>query len=407
MKAWLPLICILLLAACPVWAFSPREALAYRSKTTVLSKDKLLLSRRSAQWARVGSAGTLDSSAQKNSKQSYSLNLHYQLNDQNIAEHDRAASDAEREVAQLTRTDIAAALQAHAAWWEAKATLAAAQSREGLTALQLTEAERKHALGAISETDQELARIDHADAALSVQRAKQIFASAQAETARLALAGDAEPTTLNFALPAATVEQAPTFQTARWNDAVAKARERFAARNLTPALVMEAWYTGTTQLGASASTRGAASVTAGYPTLYDPTFLLYGAGWTYTAKVDLPIDPLGWAEQKSAKQEVSLADAALKIKRDELAVQLPKAKQNADASREQLALVNERRTLQRRKLELLRTKEAAGAASRTETLNAEATCGDVEAQLARAWGDYIKAVAAYLDLTDGTWEEAR
>ena len=398
-------ILVLLLCQCAVWAFSPLDALAYRSQETLLTRDKLAILRESARMARLGTTGTLSSTLQEASKESYSLTANYARNPVTIAEHDRAVSDTERNFQSLSRGDIVAALQAHAALWQAQATLAAAEERASLYALLLKESERKQALGAISAMDYELARIDADDAALSVRKARQTLTVAQADAARLALAGDAESTTLTFALPAADVERAPSFQTALWDRKTARARQIKARQDLTPALVPGALHTGNVQIDASISSRDlSTSAQIGYPTLNDPFYLLYQQGWTFTLRLDVPIDPLGWSTAREARADVRMADAEMATRREELVVQIPKARDAVNAANAQLALARDRQKLQQRKLEIMKIKAAAGSASATDLLNAQAACHDAETQVAVAWSGYIQATAAYLDLVDGTWE---
>lgn len=409
MKTLLVLLLMLLAGCCglPGWGFGPREALAYRSKEALAIEEKLRAMRVVERWARYGTTGTMSSDTQRDSKQSYSLRLRLAPDRLNILENRHTLDATGRELAQQVRTDAATALLAHATLWEAQAADDTARARAALTQLLAKEAERKFALGAIPATDRELARLDADDAALAQRQAAKALVTAKADALRLALTDDAAPDVAAFTLPGSTIEQTPAYKEAVWTKQLALERAAQSKRDVKPALVLEALHLGNTQVSGSLSTRGpSADVLVGYPTLTDPTFLLYQLGWTFTVRAEIPIDPVGWAKLRLTRADAALAEQRLATQRGETQVQIPVAKREAETAAEELALARERLTLLRRKLEIVTTKADDGAASAVEVQNAAIARGDAEAGQARAWKRYITAVAKYLDLVDGTWEVA-
>jgi len=403
---WYWCVVLAFIGGLPAWAFSPQEALTYRSNETLAMQARVKAMQAVYEIARFGTTGTLSTSAQEKIKQSYSLSLSYNPEPLTILENKHTLDTGIRDFRKSLRQDISTALLAHAVLWEAQAGTIVAQQRETQAGLLAREAERKHALGAMSDADRELAQIDAADAALAVRRAQQTLDSVKRDARRLTFTDTAETTMLTFRLPKASVEGTPTFREANWNALLTQARERKTWRDLRPALVAEAIHLGTMQVTSSFSSRGSGSIQLGYPTLYDPTFLFYSAGWTYTLRAEIPLDPIGWMTTKTAHAESVLARTQLAAQRDQLAIQIPRAEQEAESARETLGLAQDRRRLQQRKLDIIQAKATAGAVSDLDVQTATIAVGDAETQVARAWKGYISAMTTYLDLIDGTWEVA-
>lgn len=399
--------CILLLAVAlsPVLGFGPREALSHRGKEVVALKLKLEAVQAQARATVLGTAGTV-SAGTLDGKSNYNLSLAYSHNPVALLDSRRLIETTKRELARQARDDANAALLAHAELWACQASQHAAEQHTAYAKLVAAEAARKHEVGGLSALDLELARIDQADAELSLRQARKALVAAQEEAKRLALMDAAEPGVLTFTLPDAAVDDVPAYQEAAWELRLAEARAKKIKRDLLPALVFDASYLGKSQVSTSLTTRGPGlAVTAGYPTLYDPTFLLYGAGWTFTVKAELPIDPLNWTSIRTARAEQSLAQSRLATQRGQLVVQLPQARRAAESAGESLALAKERVTLAARKSAAVRAKAAAGAVGELAVLEADEAQAKADVALALAWKGYVQTVGAYLTLANGAWEE--
>jgi len=395
---------LLLLASLPACAFGPKEALVYRSAETQVMRERVKIAEWAYRMVRLSTTGNTSTSLQENSKQSYALSLRFDPNPVNVLDAQRTLETTSREVARLARADVTAALLAHASLWEAQAGAETAQARVSLAQMTADEAKRKHEIGALSLLDQELTGIEVRDAELGRRRAEQALLSTKAEAIRLALAEKADPVTVSFRLKEPRLEQSPEIFQTEWERRMAKTKERRARREYMPALVADAFHSGKTNVSASVSSRGAVNALVGYPTLYDPTFLLYGAGWTYSLRLDIPIDPLNWVNARQAHNDARLAEARLVKQRAQLKIQFEQARRDAEAAGATLALAQERLTLLQRKQQILQAKMEAGAASKLDTLNAGVASSDAGIQVAKAWGMYLKAVSAYLELTNAEWE---
>ena len=202
------------------------------------------------------------------------------------------------------------------------------------------------------------------------------------------------------------MEEAPSFRQSQWSVTTAKAQETKAREDLQPGLSLNANYIGNEQFAATVSSRGpAANVSFGYPSLFNPEFLLYGAGWTFALMVDLPIDPATRATQRSAAADAALASARLARQQADLEVQVPQDRRAADAAQTTLENARQRVTLVQSAASPWRSPKMTRAASEEDVLNAKATLGDAQAKLAGAWKDYVTAVETYLDLMGEPWAE--
>jgi outer membrane protein TolC len=319
----------------------------------------------------------------------------------------RTVDASDREVRALTRDGIRQALLAHAGLWDAQSTNAAARLTADRAAQFCAEVERKMGLGAVSALDVELARVDRDDAALALDTAAAGLLSAKDAVARYGLTGDAEPGVLRFLLAEALVADAPAVRESIWSLDLARARAQQAHRDMRPAFGVDGTYIGNTQISAGLSSRGpSATATMGYPSLYDPTFLLYGnmKGWQLTFKLDLPLDPAGRAAAKVADADARLAAARLHTQTDDTTQALARTLREARAAEASLGLAEQRSTLAARKARLVAAQADAGGAGPLAVLDARAQAVTAEATRAKAWAAYVTAVGSYLDLTNGTWE---
>lgn len=396
----------LYLAILPALAFGPQEALQYESPELAPAKTKLAMTK-ALQRARGYNTAGIASANRTKDKDVYSMSLRFSNDPLSNAEAKRSVAQAQDDLAQLQRNGVCDALLAHAALWDAQAMQTAAQSRLTAATLAKTEAERKHELGAISDLDVELARIDLADAELSAQRAAKMLVTAKQDAMRFKFTGEAEAAVLHFTLPDAGVEGLQEYRNLKWSSDIAEARRKAARREIRPGLGLDLNYIGSDfQLSSSVSTRyPSADLTFGYPSLYnDPSVLLWGKGWQTTLKLEIPLDPAARANARAAAAEAKLAKVILDEKKESLVVTLAQARTEAESALAGVDLAQQRVALSERKLEVIQAKAKAGAVSEIALHQETAACAEAQAKLAEAWKGYIGAVATYLDMVNGTWE---
>jgi hypothetical protein len=209
----------LYLAALPALAFSPQEALQYESPELAPAKTKLAMTK-AFQRARSYNTAGIASANRTKDKDVYSMSLRFSSDPLSNTEAKRSVVQAEESLAQMQRDGVRDALLAHAALWDAQALQTAAQAQLTAATLAKTEAERKRELGAISDLDVELARIDLADAELSAQRAAKLLVTAKQDATRFKFTGEAEAAVLNFTLPTAGVEALQEYRDLKWYERI-------------------------------------------------------------------------------------------------------------------------------------------------------------------------------------------
>lgn len=391
-------------------AFTPRDALSYKSQEYAAAQAKLSAQRGYAHALDMGLSSTANIN-RRDEGEEYALGFSWRRPIVPITQAKQAEDTAKRELTRLLRESGKQALLAHADLWEAQMTEKAAAIRAEAAVLSCTEAERKQGLGAIPALDAETARIDQADAKLLQRKAKLLLTAALDETARLGLTGDADSSTLHFRIPAAKIDDFPSYQDAKWNVLVAGAQVKQSHRDNAVGFGVNALYQKMeSTIEANLSTRGPnADVTAHrqpltvqLPAQYSQFALT--PGWQFIFKLELPFDPANRSQMQVATAELNVAKARLQEQEKTLPIQLAKARAAVDAAVETMELSRERYELDARRVTSTLTRADAGAVSKLVVLDAQATQSEHAAAYARAWKDYVTAVNSYLELAGGSWE---
>jgi outer membrane protein TolC len=345
----------------------------------------------------------------------YLATLHWGWNRTAVAQARAALDEARRGHTHARRDGCRQALLAHASLWDAQATSRAAALRLSAAALKCTETERRFALGAVAAVDVETAKLDEEDAALAVAQAGHALAAALLEAKRLALLGDADPITLTFRLPDAAADAAPAYRASLWAVKTAEARHAQARWDLLPAVSLNGQYMSKDRYVTSTlSTRGPGVDIAGQTLATGATFNPGAQGsylssfdkWQFVLRADLPLSLGAWSGARVAAQDARLAKVQLAQTKAQLAVQIPQARGDVASAQEGLRLAKQRAALAAKRLEAMKARVLAGSAGQTDLLLMQAAAGDAESTVARGWKTYVAAVAAYLELVDGNWEEA-
>lgn len=395
------------LTAAAALAFGPKDALRYTTPDALAAAKKVAALQQALTAQQLG-LGSLLGANQRQGHTGYTLNLFYQNDPVAIAEAKRSLAQAQRELLAIERTGIRDALLAHAGMWRTQARAQAAEFRQQAAHLAKREVERKLAMGGATALDAEAVTIDAADAELGLHDCKSAAASATATGACYGLTGTAEPDTLLFQLPEASVETMDALRDLELALAIAREEQRAARRAITPGIGLDIIYVSAEYtLSSSLSSRTRSiNLQAGYPSIYnDPSTLLWGKGWQNTVKIELPLDFTGWANARSTSAGVALAQARLEQQKPLLALKLAQGRQAALTAGARLEVARARQQLAERKAQVATAREKAGAISPVDLLNARAADQDARAACADAWDSYIQAVASYLELAGARWKE--
>ncbi|WP_299428399.1 TolC family protein [uncultured Meiothermus sp.] len=411
MQQWMVVLAML---SVPVWAFGPREALAFRSPELGPAQAALEAARQRADAVNWGLSSNL-SAGRTDGNNHYSVGVGWQLNFTSRLEAALAIARAERQVRQVRREGQKNALLAHAGLWLAQSRLSASTRRLESSQARLVATQQRVALGAVSAIQREEVALAVRQAELAQRQAQASVYRARAEAARYGLSGDAQAQTLRFVQPEGVAERSPAYQEALAAQQLAQARVEEAGRTLLPEVNVGAGYIGTgaqIQTGASWTGRGpGASFSLGsIPSevsalpVNPVTGLRPGQNeWKLSlgARLLFPLEALPGLRQLEADRDL----AAVRLQRtlDDLSLRLVGARAEIADALEGLSLAQARLELAGRQQALVQARVQAGSASPIEALEAQAGVSEAEAGVAQAWQGYVAASATYLDLTDGEW----
>ncbi|WP_158531614.1 MULTISPECIES: TolC family protein [unclassified Meiothermus] len=399
----------------PALAFSPQEALGYRSPELAPAQERVEAAQARLEALRLGLSGSVNAGRQLWSagEWSYGLTLTYQVAGSQGVQALRELEAARTQLQGIRRSGIQRALLAHARLWEAEATAKATALRAEAARQRLAEIERKAALGAVSSADREEARLAHSELAVAVRQAQNGLQGAQAEVSALGFGGNAAAVVLGFTLPETAPQSTPGYRDAALALQLAEARVAEARRALSPQVSLRGQFLGqeaTVGLGLTAQGLGwpGANLQVTAPTELPglpPGTPIPGLGeWRFTLSAVIALDPSRTADLRGLEAERTAAAVRLSALENDLARQLTQARQNTRTAQETLGLAEQRLALARRKRALAETRAQNGAASPLEVLEAQAQEADAEGRLAAAWRAYIEAVGGYLDLAGADWE---
>ena len=376
------------LFALPALAFGPRQALTYRPPELKLLAARAGLAAARADYARLGLSGTAGATVQDELAATLGLRLDLSENARLAAESDR--QKAEARLRQTLRDGVYRALKAHAGLWQALAAAKAARARLRAARLRLEAAEKRG--GPLARAT---AKNGLEDAELGLELAELDLKAAAQEAKALGLEGPAEPGTLRFVLPAPRPDpsQALAVRTA-------KARAGAAERGLFT-LRLALAYQG--DLGYRLE---AESQTPSLALTLGPKNPLAPPGtWKAELSARLALDPVAWNRAKDAELAAREAALAAQKQRSEREARLKTLRSRALLLEKRLALAKKALALAEKRLEAARLRHERGLVSALDLANEAAARYEAEAHLAQAWGAYLDAVKAYLDLANGEWRE--
>ncbi len=404
---------ILLLTCCigfclaPALAFGPADAMRYEAPELRPAGAQLSAAEAQLRAARLGASGTY-STSYSDSTFNHSLSLMYREDAVNLLTAHKSNEDAQRQLISLQRDGVKQALLAHAALWDAQAKGRAAKLRAQIAQQNAVEAERKRKIGEAADYDVDLAKVDAEDAALAERTAAEAEVSAQSEAARLELTGAADPVVLTFMLSPAKVEDTDVIYNSDWDYRLANASAAQARRDNRIYFGADASYTGTYQLSAGVSTKGpSVTVSTGYPSLYDPTLLFYGAGWRFTLSATVPLDPGAAAAARVKSADAEVTRVKLEQQRAQQAIKLPDTLKAANDAARSMDLARQRLALAERRLKAVQARNKSGAVSPQAELEAAEALATAEATLAQRWQSYVTDSATYLESINAPWEVTR
>lgn len=401
----------------PALAFSPQEALGYRSPELAPAQERMGAAQARLDALRLGLSASVNLGRQlwSDGEWSYGATLTYQIAGSRGLEAVRGLEATRTQLQTLRRSGVQRALVAHARLWEAEATGRAAAFREEAARQRLAEIERKASLGAVSSTDQEEARLTQSEVAIAARQAQNGLQTAQAEVSALGFGGSAVPSVLRFALPEARPQSTPGYRDAVLALQLAEAQALEAGRALFPQVSLRGQFLGQdATVGFGLTAQGLNWPTASLqvnapselPNLPPGTPIPGLSEWRFTLSLVVALDPARFADLRGLEAERTSAAVRLTTLESDLARQLAQARQGALLAQESLGLSQARLELARRRRELTEARSQSGAASPLEVLEAKAQEADAEGRLAAAWRAYIEAVGAYLDLAGADWQTA-
>ncbi len=376
------------LLALPALAFGPREALTYRPpELGVLAARSQLASAR-ADYAQLGLSGTAGATVQDDLTATLRLRLDLSETARLAAESDR--KKAEARLRQALRDGVYRALKAHAGLWRAQAAAKAARAQLSAARLRLEPAEKRGGLLA-----KEAAKNGLEDAELARKLAELDLKAAALEARALDLKGPAEPGTLRFILPAPRPDPGKELQVQ-----LAKAQAAAAKRGLFT-LRLALAYQGELGYRLEAETK-----TPSLALTLGPKNPLAPPGtWKAELSAQLALDPAAWNRAEDAALAAREAALAAARQGSEREMRLKTLRSRALLLEKRLDLAKKALDLATKKLAAARLRHERGLVSALDLAREATNRDEAEASLAQAWGAYLDAVKAYLDLADGEWRE--
>ncbi len=368
-------------------AFGPEDALRYRPPELGLESARLALARENANFAALGLGGSASLAYDRDL--TAQLNLTLDLDPLARLSAEDAKKTAEARLRAALRDGVYRALKAHAGLWAASANQKAAKARLAAARLRLRAARAK------GSGPLELAAAENAakDAELALEAAAIERESAALEAAALGLTGPAEPRTLLFLLPPPRPDDA-----ARRAAAIAALKAEKARRSLL-ALSGRLAYQGAAGYALGGESAGPSLTLSIGP----KSPLMQEGEWRAELKATLRLDPAAWTGAEEARLLAEEAEKKAKDEAEDRARRLLALRRRAELQARRLALAEARQRLSEKHLARTRRRLAAGLVSSIGEKEAEADLAAAEAERARAWGAYLDAVKAYLDLADGEW----
>lgn len=411
-RYWIGLMLLVSSTAWPALAFSPKDALGYKSPEIAPAQAALEAAKQRAGAVNLGLSSQM-TAQRSDGTNTYNAALNWQWDFGKRLDVLQALARAEREVRRVEREGIKGALSAHAALWIAQARVAGSEKRQESAKARLAETERKLALGAVSATSRDEIALALRQAELGLRQAQVNLGNAQADAGRYGLKGVADAVLVNFAAPEVTPDKTPTYQEAFLALELAQSRLDQAYRTLWPEVNFGTSYYGNDaqfQAGASWSGPGpGASVSVASPLPW-PTNPFTGEpikadqnSWKITLGAKLTIAPEAFAALSGLQAEREGAGLRLNRTLEEIKLRLSQSRSEVAGALETLSLAQARLDLSKKQLGIAETKAKAGSASELDSLDAQAAVFEAEVSVAQAWQAYVTAVAAYLDLSDGGW----
>jgi len=305
--------------------------------------------------------------------------------------------------------DIYHALQAYSTLREAELGVKAAEVHRQMSALAKADMARKQTVGTVTALD---VAVQDAACETDIQLAQQAalrLELAQRQADSFGLHGVTVETGVRFQTAAVPIEQMALWKQSRRE----LLRQQLLVREdkRTQHMWLELGLTtisNDTQLSAKLSSRTqGAAVTIGYPSLYDPSTLVYTSNTTLTLSLNYPLDPIGRAAlhlaeatQHTLQTRIEQQQQELLLKQQQALLQIQLFQTTQGGAERQLALA-------RQQYQQQQVQFAGGFISQQALLQGQIHVFDMQQAVLVAWKQYTGAVYDFLTLTDGVWEVSK
>ncbi len=385
------------------FAFSPQDALGYRSPQVNIAQAKLDAAKSKLTATQLGLSADLTTEYSNNSY--YLLNVGWSKNSLSLLEALSAVETAELDLSAAKRNDQQAALVAHAGLWSAQAQLRAVEIRLEATEIRFSEISRKIELGALVASAKDDAQLALRQSELAVRQAKSAQQSAQRNADRLRLEGNAAGSPVLFLVTDVSTEKFPSYRRARMALAMAAARSRAAHNALWPTVSVGAKFSGdSTTMGTTIGLVGL-EPNAGLNIGNRLIPKIPGASdWEFNLGAKITISPVGIASLEQADAELSAGEQSLLDTKNQSEEAFLQRKSDIGFALENLQLAKDRWALAQSQESISKIRLESGSISASDFLERQAATLDSAAGYAKAWEGYIAAQFGYLDLTDQQFE---
>jgi len=388
-----------------LYACEPQDALRYRSRVTDSLEQQVTLSKAVWNTVRMGLSGILEANQVRDTRGG-TVTVTWQAQTLRTIEAYQSWESCTESWRNARCADVFTALSAYVQLRTAELDVAITAARLEQSTLNKAETERKQTIGTVTALDVTATRLTlENDTQLALQAITRLDI-AQHQAAEFGMSGNAAANTIRFHVSATPVEQMPLWKQLLRETQRQQIVIRDAKRTQGPAVEVGVDQTRSdVQLSAKASTRGPnCAFTIGYPSLYDPSSLVYAAGLTVSIRVNYPFDPAGHAEVKLGQAQ----EQTLLLQREQehrmLALRVQEALLQIQADETRLTGAERQIELASQRYQVKQLQFAAGLVSKQALLDEQISYLNSQITGINAWKGYCGSVYQQLLLTDGMWE---
>lgn len=407
MKYILTILLILFVAI--AYGYGPQQAANYRTREYDILKEKVTAQEYKLKIMKIGLDGSLKiNRASQQTETGYTLNVIYQFKPENIAVAESELINAKNELDAEARSCTLKGMNLYNDHLAAIYQVKSAKLQMEIAKVNLAEAERKNKIGAMADIDLKQAKLEFADAEISLKAANDDLNDIISKAALYNFTGEPDFAFPRYIPANIEISQVPEMKSLTASSIAAKGQYKAANRESQVGLSIDlSKYGGDVQVMTAVSTRTrSANFTFGYPSLYDPAMLLYGKGWRTSVNLEIPLSPSAESGVKTAKAEYANINAKIIRRQKELAQEITAFKTQLLSEEKRLDLARQRCDIAIQRVDIAEKKFAAGAVSLVDKLKIEKEKSDIDISLTTAWKRYITAVSNYMDITGGFWNIA-